>query len=477
MRFSPNQKLVVAAVYVCGMILNSLDSTIVNVALATLAREFSVSPDAIDTVVTAYLVSLAVFIPVSGWLGDRWGTKRTFLLALGLFTAASALCGMAQSIDQLVAFRILQGAGGGLLTPVGMAMLYRAFPPAERVQVSRILMFATILGPALGPVIGGFLIERISWRWIFYVNLPVGLGALAFGLVFLHEHQEENAGSFDIPGFLLAAVGFGSFMFAVGRGPAEGWTQPEVMLFGLVGVLALVAFVLVEQRVPSPMVHLHLLANRLFRSSLVVSFFTSSAFMGTLFLMPLYLQEAKGVSPLQSGLTTFPEALGVVVSTQVVARLYPRVGPRRLMSGGLLFVALVIASMATIDGDTSLWIVRGQMFLLGFGIAYVFLPNQVASMATITSAQTGRASTLSMVQRQLGGAIGVALLSSVLTIAAASSGLEAGLDASAYRIAFLAGAVLALVGAGVAQMIPDADAEATMVRGGRRAVPAADVAD
>ncbi|MGC4106150.1 MAG: MDR family MFS transporter [Thermomicrobiales bacterium] len=477
MRFSPNQKLVVAAVYVCGMILNSLDSTIVNVALATLAREFSVPPDSIDTVVTAYLISLAVFIPVSGWLGDRWGTKRTFLLALGLFTGASALCGMAQSIDQLVAFRILQGAGGGLLTPVGMAMLYRAFPPAERVQVSRILMFATILGPALGPVIGGFLVERISWRWIFYVNLPVGLAALVFGLVFLHEHREEDAGSFDIPGFLLAGVGFGSFMFAVGRGPVEGWTRPEVVLFGLIGVVALTAFVLVEQRVKSPMVQLHLLSNRLLRSALAVSFFTSSAFMGTLFLMPLFLQEAKGVSPLQSGLTTFPEALGVVVSTQLVARLYPRIGPRRLMSGGLAFVALVIASMATIDHDTSLWIVRAQMFLLGFGIAYVFLPSQVASMATITSAQTGRASTLSMVQRQLGGAIGVALLSSILTIAAASSGIEAGLDADAYRIAFIGGAVLALIGAGVAQKIPDADAAGTMVRGGRRARIAVEAAD
>lgn len=477
MKFSPNQKLVVAAVYVCGMVLNSLDSTIVNVALATLAKEFSILPSSIDTVVTAYLVSLAVFIPVSGWLGDRWGTKRTFLVALGLFTGASALCGMAQSIDQLVAFRILQGAGGGLLTPVGMAMLYRAFPPAERVHVSRILMFATILGPALGPVIGGFLIVHASWRWIFYVNLPVGLGALIFGMIFLHEHREEGAGSFDLPGFALAAVGFGSFMFAVGRGPIEGWAQPEVILFGAVGIVALAGFVLVELRVKSPMVHFHLLSNRLFRSALGVSFFTSSAFIGTLFLMPLFLQEARGVSPLQSGLTTFPEALGVVISTQVVARLYPRIGPRRLMSGGLVFVAVVIASMATIDRDTSLWIVRIQMFLLGFGIAYVFLPSQVASMATITSPQTGRASTISMVQRQIGGAIGVALLSSVLTISASSSGVDTGLDASAFRMAFLFAAVLALVGAGMALLIPDADAEVTMVRGSRRILASADAAD
>src|SRR5262245_23728243 len=148
----PNQKFVVAVVYVCGMLMNSLDSTIVTVALATLSREFGVTPAAIEAVVIGYLVSLAVFIPASGWLGDRFGTQRTFLVALALFASASALCGQAGSLGQLVAFRVLQGAGGGLLTPVGMAMLFRTYPPQERVGVARVLMFATILGPALGPI-------------------------------------------------------------------------------------------------------------------------------------------------------------------------------------------------------------------------------------------------------------------------------------------------------------------------------------
>ncbi|MGC4106990.1 MAG: MFS transporter [Thermomicrobiales bacterium] len=203
------------------MILNSLDSTIVNVALPTLAREFSVPPDSIDTVVTAYLISLAVFIPVSGWLGDRWGTKRTFLLALVLFTGASALCGMAQSIDQLGAFRIRQGAGGGWWIPVGMAMLYRAFPPAERGQVSGILMFATILGPA-GSVIGGFLVERISWRNGSSMSTFRSGWQRGFGLSCTSIGRKMQDRS-TFPAVLLAGVGFGSFMFAVGRGPVEGW--------------------------------------------------------------------------------------------------------------------------------------------------------------------------------------------------------------------------------------------------------------
>ena len=190
-----NQKVVVAVVYVCGMLMNSLDSTIVNVALATLSREFGVTPASIEAVVIGYLVSLAVFIPASGWLGDRFGTKRIFLTALGLFTVASALCGVAQSLEQLVLFRVLQGAGGGLLTPVGMAMLYRTFPPQERMALSRILMFTVILGPASGPVLGGFLIEQLSWRWAFYVNIPVGTIAFLIGFFLPQGAPGGSAGT------------------------------------------------------------------------------------------------------------------------------------------------------------------------------------------------------------------------------------------------------------------------------------------
>lgn len=462
---APQQKLVVAIIYICGMLMNSLDSTIVNVALATLSREFHVSPAATEAVVIGYLVSLAIFIPTSGWLGDRWGTKRTFLLALTLFTGASALCGLAGSLNQLVLFRILQGAGGGLLTPVGMAMLYRAYPPQERIGVGRILMFATILGPALGPILGGVLIEQLSWRWAFYVNLPVGLAALTFGALFLHEHREENAGAFDLPGFLLAGGGFALVMYALSEGPLHGWGTLGIIAPGVAGLLTLVAFVAVELRAAAPMVQLRLLGNRLFRSTLRVSFFSTAAFLGVLFLTPLFLQEARGASPLAAGLTTFPEALGVVASTQLVARLYPRVGPRRLMAGGLSWVALDTICLAFLDLHSSPWLVRLLMFGLGVGMAYIFLPSQAASLATISSAETGRASTLSSVQRQLGSALGVAFLSTILAafgpITLNAAGVP-GPHLAAYRAAYLAAAALAVVGALFALRVPDAAAAATM---------------
>jgi EmrB/QacA subfamily drug resistance transporter len=474
-----NQKVAVAVVYVCAMLLNSIDSTVVNVALPTLAKEFNVEATSIESLIIGYLVSLAVFMPASGWLGDRFGYKRIFLLALLLFTGASALCGLAQSLDQLILFRVIQGAGGGLLTPVGMAMLYRTYPPEERVAVARILMFATIVGPVAGPVLGGYLVEDFSWRWIFYVNVPVGIGALLFGFLFLIERNEPTAGRFDIPGFLLAGSGFAATMFALSEGPSRGWGSPTIILAGVAGIVILSVFVWVELRVAEPMVKLRLLTNPLFNACVLVSVFTSAAFLGTLFVVPLYLQEARGASPLSSGLATSPEAIGVVVSTQIVARLYPRIGPRRLMLTGAIWSAVVMVVLSFFDSDTSLWLFRLMMFMLGGGMAYIFLSNQAAGMATISRADTGRASMLFSVQRQIGSAMGVAILSTVMSAIGATK-----LDATgasvpnldAYQAAFIAAAVLALIGAFNTRRIPDSDAAVTMVRRPRSAKDEDDLA-
>ena len=190
-------KYVVAAVFVSALFLDLLDTTIVNVALRTIGEEFET--EAIEWVVLGYTLSLAVWIPASGWMGDRFGTKRVFLTALGLFVGGSVLCGFAQTIGQLVAFRIVQGVGGGMLTPIGIAMLFRAFPPIERARASTIVMIPTLVAPALGPVLGGLLTDTLGWRWIFFVNVPVGAAAMAFGLRFLREHREPTAGPFDVP--------------------------------------------------------------------------------------------------------------------------------------------------------------------------------------------------------------------------------------------------------------------------------------
>jgi EmrB/QacA subfamily drug resistance transporter len=466
-RLTTNQKVVVALVYVSSMILNSLDSTIVNVSLATLGREFGVPASQVEAVVIAYIVSLAVFMPASGWLGSRFGARNVFLLALSLFTIASLLCGFAQSLNQLVLFRVIQGAGGGLLTPVGMTLLYRTFAPAERIGVGRILMFATILGPALGPLIGGGILEVASWRWTFFVKVPIAAGALLFGWLFLHDERDDvSAGSFDLVGFAFAGIGLGATMFAVLEGPDMGWTSPLIVILGTTGVVFLSLLVFRALRVPNPIVDFRLYGNRLFLAINRVAFFGTAGFMGVLFLVPLYLQDARGLSALTAGITIMPEAIGVVLATQVVARLYPHIGPRRLQATGLLTVSLSIAYLGIIQLDTPLWQIQVNMFLVGAGMAFVFLPNQAASMATIERSRLGGASMLFSVQRQLGAATGVALMSTVLALVGVSAldGSTSAPNIDAYHAAFWTAAALTFIGSLWAWKVPDADAVETMKR-------------
>ena len=446
-------RVAVFIVFVASLFMSIMDGTIVNVALSTISRDFSIGIAATDVIVVAYLVSMAVTIPVAGWVGDRFGSKRTFLAALGLFIVASALCGLSSTLGQLVAARILQGAASGLLTPVGTAMLYRTFLPHERVRVSRIMIVPTVIAPATGPVLGGFLVDNLSWHWVFFVNLPIGIATLLFGFLYLREHREPYAGRFDLMGFVLASVGFSLVMYAITQGSVYGWISLRILASLAVGVLALIALVVVELRLTNPMIQPRLFGNHVFRTANLVSLFGQAGFIGLLFALPLFLQQGLGYSAFETGLSTFPEALGVLFSSQIVGRLYARVGPRRLMGFGLLWVAMMIALFCTVGPSTNLWIVRLLMFGTGAGMAYVFLPVGVAAFATITSADTGRASVLFNAQNQLGGASGVALVSGILAAVGVSAAAGVGAaqpQLTAYYAAFVAAAALALIGALIA---------------------------
>lgn len=465
-----NQKIAVSIVYVSAMFMAIMDITIVNVTLPRLASQFRVSPAHIDGVVVGFLVSLAIFIPASGWLGDRFGMKRMLLLAVVIFTGASALCGLSQSLTQLVVFRILQGVGGGMLTPIGMALLYRTFPPAERVRAARILIVPTAFAPALGPVLGGLLVTDVSWRWVFFVNLPIGIAALVFGLLFLEEAREPAAGRFDVGGFLLAGAGLPALMYALSEGPARGWTSPLILALGVGGVVLLAALVRYELRVDAAMIDFRLVGNRLFRSATVVLFITMAAFLGSLYVVALFFQDGLGLTALNAGLSTFPEAIGVMVGVQIATRLYPYVGPRRLMTAGLTCVAALALAMTAVTFSTSLWVPRILMFVLGVSIAHVFSPTQAAAFATISTAATGRGSTLFNTARQVGSALGVAILTTVMSAVGVTHVVHGHREPNlaAFHWAFVTAAVIALVAARFAWTIVDADAAPTMVRRPRK---------
>jgi EmrB/QacA subfamily drug resistance transporter len=485
-RFGIEYKYLVVVVFITAMFMNMLDSTVVNVALPTLGREFHATNASLQWVVTGYLLSLAVWIPVSGWVGDRFGTKKVFLFALATFTLGSALCGLAQNEEQIIFFRVLQGVGGGMMTPVGSAMLFRAFPPAERAKAAAFLSIPTLLGPMLGPVFGGWLIDSIGWRWIFFINMPVGIFGFSLALAGLKEHQGSAPGRFDPWGFVLSGAGLALILYALSKAPSQGWTSPEVLVAGVGGAVCLLTMVVVELRIPEPMLNLRLYKDRMFRTASLAFFLGSAGLIGMLFLLPLYLQQLRGLSAFETGLVILPQGLGMGICLQMTTRLYPHVGPRRMMATGLSLATLSAALFLFVDLGTSLWWIGGFMLIRGIGLSFAMVSNQAATFATIKSEDMGRASSLSTANRQIAGALGVAMLATVLI---EQSGVTAGAGAlspaaqqsmlTGFHAAFAAAALLAFGGFLLTFMVHDEDAVATLHRGAIRstAAPAAAAAD
>lgn len=467
-------KYIVAMVAVVGLFMDLLDGTIVNVAVPTLAKDFNTGTTTIEWVVTGYLLSLAVFIPVSGWAGDNFGTKRTFLFALTVFTLASTCCALAWNVQSLIAFRVLQGVGGGMLTPVGTAMLFRAFPPAERSKAAGLMVVPTTVAPASGPVLGGFLVQYVSWQWIFLVNIPVGIAGLIITWRFVKEHKEEHPGRFDPFGFTLAASGMASTLYALAEAGSRGFDDPRVIFFGLAGMALLAAFWMAELRVKEPMIDVRLFKDRLFRACSTAQFVAMTGFSGSLFVLPFLLQRERGLSAFESGLTTFPMAIGVMFMAQPASRIYRVVGPKRMIATGLIIASLTSFSFVKVDLQTSEWVIRALMLVRGFGFGLMLVPLQAATFATISAKDTGRASSIYSVARMLGQSLGVAIAATVLTNrishrggvpAAHLQGLPETVQHNtllAYHDMFIVAGVLTLVGVVAALLIRDSDAASTM---------------
>jgi EmrB/QacA subfamily drug resistance transporter len=456
-------EVIVGAVFVSAMFMTIMDITVVNTAIPTIGRQFQVPNSTVQWTATGYLVSLALWIPVSGWIGDRFGAKRVLLFSIGIFTFGSVMCALAGNMTELILARVLQGVGGGMLQPVGMALLFRTFPPERRARASQILIIPTAVAPALGPIIGGLLVTHASWRWVFLINIPVGAFAIVFGALFLTHQPEAAPGRFDIWGFLLGGPGLALFLYGISNGPLDGWSSARVLGPAVGGVLLLGALIVVELRSSQPMLDFRLLHDRLFLDNTLVGLVGFGAFLGTLFIVPLYLQEARHFSAMTSGVTTFPEALGVLVCTQIAGRMYARVGPRRLQVGGLLWIgAILFVASAYFGAGTNLWVVRIFMFGLGAGFAFLLISQQAARFATISAADTGRATALASAIQQASSAIGIALLTTVLT---ARAGRGAVPHPSDFDAVFVVAGCMAIGGALVALRIRDSDAAATMGRG------------
>ncbi|GAA4876142.1 MDR family MFS transporter [Saccharopolyspora cebuensis] len=464
-------KWLVGITFVLGLIMQILDVTILNVALATLGREFGVGPGGLQWVLTGYMLSLAVFIPSSGWIADRFGSKRTFQAAVVIFTTASVLCGISTELWMLIGARILQGVGGGMLVPVGQAMLFRAFPAHERAKAGAVLAIPVTIAPTLGPVLGGALVEYASWRWIFFINVPVGVLALLFTVLFLKEEVRERPGRFDLPGFLLAGSGLAALLFGLDHGAQQGWSDPVVWTALGSSVVLILGLVWRELSTSEPILDLRLLGERMFGTGNALLLAQTAAMFGVLFLVPLYLQNLRGASPLEAGLALMPQALSMLVVTQVVSRVYGRIGPKRLILAGFGVQLLVVGGMQLLGLDTPIWALAGLLVVQGVAMGLLMTPLQTATFARTAPESMGHASSMFNVSRQVATALGTAVVATLLVAATelATSTVDPSVPAelaraqlAGYHGAFLAGAVFTVLGILLALRVRDVDAAPTL---------------
>lgn len=464
-----NQRFIVPIMSVFTVFMVIVDGSITTVALPSLARHFHLSPAGLDGVVVVYPVCLGMVIPAAAWLLERHDGRRVLLLALALFTLASGLCGAAANLPQLVLFRALQGLGAGALMPVSQALIFRTFTQQEQIRLSRITIIPQQLAPAIAPLLGGSLVVAFSWRWVFYVNVPVGLAALVFGSIFLGEHREHRAARLDLAGLLLSAAASGSLMYGVCAGPDRGWTAPAVLVALAAGAALFGLAVRHQLRTDQPALRLRLFADRFFRKACLLSIMGLIPTMGTMFLVPLFLQQAQGRDAFASGSSTFTEAFGVLLTMQLVGVLYQRVGPGPIIGGGLLGVAVVELLLVTCDTHTGLWTLRLYMFLLGVTMGAFFIPVILASLTTLDRADSAQAATLGTVVRQFGMALAPTVVTAALVLGSGHRRLAAGVPPpmAGYRTAFLVLAAIALLAGlyafslGRRSRLPDAEPSGT----------------
>src|SRR4051812_14085507 len=429
----------ICGIVIVGAIMSILDTTIGNVALDRLSSELHTSIANIQWVVTGYLLSLAAVIPVSGWAARRFGAKEVYLASLVLFTAGSVLCGVASSATELIVFRVLQGVGGGLILPLGQLMMATAAGPRRMGRVMSVVAVPAMLAPIFGPALGGLILDNTTWRWIFFVNAPIGVVAFILALRGLPKSEPGDAGRLDVRGLLLLVTGTPLVTYGLAEiGNTGGFSSPKV-IGPILGGLALVGlFIAHARRAARPPLDVPLSARRTFASASITTFCLAAALFGAMILMPLYYQQVRHESVLATGLLVGPQGLGAALAMPISGRLTDRVGGGPLAVFGVIVTALTTIPFALIGTHTSLVSLSVWMFLRGIGIGFAFIPAMSAAFAALKPHELSDATPQMNILQRVGGSIGTAVLAVVLerALVSAHHPLTSDAVAGAYATAF-----------------------------------------
>lgn len=429
--FSVRSILAPLAAIVLGTFMAVLDTTAVNVALPTLERAFRSDLHLMQWTITGYALAQAAVIPLSGWLSDRFGAKRLYLIALVLFTLGSVLCAAAPSAGALVAFRVLQGLGGGMLLPIGMSFVYRLAPPARVGAVMGIFGIPILLGPALGPILSGWLVQYADWRYVFLINLPVGIAAVALGVRALPDLKAlGTTGALDTLGVFLGPLAFASLSYGISQSTTDTWTGATTLAGLTIGALALAAFIARELTVETPLLELRVFRRLDFSLAIVTQWIVAAALFGSLFLLPLFLQQVRGYGALDAGLALLPQAIGAGLFMMVGGRVFDRFGARPTVLAGALLITAGLWFLSGITSATTGINLIVPLFIWGSGLGLAMLPlnTQILNSAprNLVSRVTSLTSALQSVVVSLAVATYATILQGRITthIAAAKTGLE-----------------------------------------------------
>lgn len=407
-------KWLALGVVVIGTFMSILDSSIVNIAIPKMMSVFGVPIDKINWILTCYMLTLGAIIPLTGYLGDTFGTKKVYIFSLIIFTLGSFLCGFAWNLSSMIIARVLQGLGGGMIMPVGMSIIYEIFPLEERGVALGFWGIAAMAAPAIGPTLGGYIIQYLDWRLIFYINVPIGIVGVIFAGIILKGSKLNLGKKLDYIGVVTSIIAMVSLLYVLGEGSSIDWGDIKYPVLVIIGCFSLVIFVINELTVEEPLLDLRVLKVFPFSLSIIISSVLNMAFYGGILLLPLYLQNLRGYTAMQTGMLMFPSAIATGIMMPISGKLFDKIGARPLVVSGVSLLVYVSYEISKITMTTDPATIRWLLVFRGIAIGLAMMPSSTEGMNSVPRHLVGRASALSNTIRQVSGSLSVTILTTLL---------------------------------------------------------------